>query len=96
MKYLTCILTFLSYFSLHTLRMCYSFNKFYVKQEFLISDFYLGVLDGLVYLSLGIGTLMRYTLIRNPLHLTEIYLATSIFAAVSIAVISFLGLVADY
>jgi len=35
-----------------------------------MTDFYLGILDALVYLSLGIGTLMRYTLIRNPLHLT--------------------------
>ena len=76
--------------------MCYSFNKLYIKQEFDFTDFYLGVLDALVYISLGVGTLMRYSLIRNPLHLTSIYLATSIFAAMSIAFISILGLYADY
>ena len=96
MKYLTCLLTFFSYSSLHTLRMCYSFNKLYIKQQFQITDFYLGVLDALVYISLGVGTFMRYTLIRNPLHLTTIYLATSICAAMSIAFISMLGVYADY
>lgn len=96
MKYTACILTFLSYSSLHVLRMCYSFNKFYIKKEFQITDFYLGVLDALVYLSLGVGTLLRYTLIRNPLHLTEIFLATSIASSFSIAIISYLGLISDY
>jgi hypothetical protein len=56
----------------------------------------LGVLDALVYISLGVGTLMRYTLIRDPLDLTTIYFVTSIFAAMSIALISILGLYADY
>jgi hypothetical protein len=95
MKYTTCLLTFISGSSFYTLRMCYSFNKLYIKQEFHISDFYLGLLDALVYFSLGVGTLMRYTLIRNPLQLTTIYLATAIFAALSIALISVMGLYAD-
>lgn len=93
MKYVTCFLTFFSYASLHTLRMCYSFNKMYIKKEFQITDFYLGVLDALVYLSLGIGTLLRFTLIRNPVNLTKIFLAGSILTSLSISVISFLGLI---
>ena len=94
-KYVTCVLTFLSYSSIHMLRMCYAFNKFYIKQEFKITDFYLAVLDALVYLSLGIGTLFRYTLIRNPIDFTLTYLVTSIFATLSIAIVSVLGLVSD-
>jgi hypothetical protein len=95
MKHLTCVLTYLAYSSLHTLRMCYSFNKIYIKREFHITDFYLGVLDAIVYLSLGIGTLIRYSLIRNPVHLTTIYLATTILSSLSIAIISVLGLVSE-
>ena len=93
MKYVTCFLTFFSFASLHTLRMCYSFNKMYIKKEFQITDFYLGVLDALVYLSLGIGTLLRFTLIRNPVNLTKIFLAGSILTSLFISVISFLGLI---
>ncbi len=55
-------ITFTAYLGIHALRMCYSFNKVNIKRQFQLSEFYLGILDAILYLTYAFGVLIRYQL----------------------------------
>jgi sugar phosphate permease len=62
MKAKVYILTFLTYASVHMMRMTYSFNKHNLETKFGVGDLFLGFLDALIFITLAIGTLFRYSI----------------------------------
>lgn len=62
---MTYILTFTAYLSIHTMRMSYSQVKSQFQSDYNQSNLFLGILDSLVYISLGIGFFLRFLLIGN-------------------------------
>lgn len=80
------ILTFLSYASVHMLRMTYSFNKHNIKMQFGIGELFLGVIDAMIFLSLSIGTFLRYAIIKDNRH-TFVCLKTAIPTALAFGVV---------
>ncbi len=59
------ILSFLTYATVHMMRTTYSFNKHTFQKIFGISDLFLGCVDSLIYLTLAIGTFLRYSIINS-------------------------------
>lgn len=57
------VLTFLTYASVHTMRMAYSFSKAHIKLTFGISSLSLGLMDALIFIALALGTFFRYSLL---------------------------------
>lgn len=55
-------MTFIDYVALHNMRMSYSQIKPNFQVSFNQSNFYLGLFDALVYLSLGTGFFFRFLL----------------------------------
>ena len=53
-------ITFFAYGAIHALRMCYSFNKVNIRRDFHLSEFYLGFIDAVLYISYAIGVFVRY------------------------------------
>lgn len=91
MKYLTYFLTFFAYVAIHTMRMSYSFVKPSFEKEFHLDHLFLGLFDGLVYLSLGIGFFMRY-LLEGKMAPTLAYLVFGSIASVGYCIIPVLSL----
>lgn len=65
MKAKVFILTFMTYASVHMMRMSYSFNKHNIETKFGVGDLFLGMLDALIFFSLSIGTLLRYSILND-------------------------------
>lgn len=86
MKARVYILTFLTYASVHMMRMTYSFNKHNFEIRFGIGDLFLGFLDALIFISLAIGTIFRYSLL-NSKNFTLVCLQTSIPTALAFSLI---------
>lgn len=59
------ILTFATYATVHMMRTTYSFNKHSFQSVFGISDFFLGCVDSLIYLTLAIGIFLRYSILNS-------------------------------
>jgi sugar phosphate permease len=57
--------TFLTYSSLHMMRTTYSFNKSNFQKIFGLSNLLLGTLDTLLFLSLSIGVMLRYSILNS-------------------------------
>lgn len=90
MKEAVYILTFMSYASVHMLRMTYSFNKHSIKNQFGIGELFLGILDCLIYLSLSIGTFFRYSIV-NDKRLPLVCLKTAIPTALAFSLVPIFG-----
>ncbi len=90
MKEAVYILTFMSYASVHMLRMTYSFNKHSIKNFFGIGELFLGILDCLIYLSLSIGTFFRYSIINDKRH-PLVCLKTAIPTALAFSIVPIVG-----
>lgn len=65
MKFKAYILTFLTYASVHMMRMSYSFNKHNLEAKFGIGDLFLGFLDAFIFIALAFGTFFRYSIIND-------------------------------
>ena len=61
-KWTTYIITFMAYLSLHTMRMSYSEVKYQIERDYHQNNIFLGFLDSLVYISLGVGFFFRFLL----------------------------------
>jgi sugar phosphate permease len=94
MKYLTYVLTFSAYAAVHILRMGYSSIKPEFEIAFGLDSIFLGLFDGLVYISLGLGFFLRF-FIEGSTSKTTIYLIFGIITACSYAVIPLLGLLLE-
>jgi hypothetical protein len=92
MKYLTFILSFLAYVAVHIMRMGYSAIKPYFEITFQLDSIFLGLFDGLVYISVGFGFFFRF-LIEGSRSKTTIYLVFGIITACAYSVIPILGLI---
>ena len=91
MKYLTYVLTFMAYVAIHILRMSYSAVKPYFEKTFQLDSIFLGLFDGLVYISLGMGFFFRF-LIEGKTAKTKIYLIFGFLTAIGFSVIPIMGL----
>ena len=80
-KWTTYLLTFLAYVSLHTMRMSYSQIKPDFQKTFDQSNFFLGLFDALVYISLGIGFFLRFLLQGKMSIIISYAIFTSIASA---------------
>lgn len=92
MKYTTLVLTFLAYVAIHILRMSYSSVKSNFEEAYRLDNIFLGLFDGLVYMSLGFGFFFRF-LIEGNSKKTTIYLVFGIITALSFAVIPTLSFI---
>lgn len=59
------LLSFLTYATVHMMRTTYSFNKHTFQDIFGISDLFLGIVDSLIYLTLSLGTFLRYSVVNS-------------------------------
>lgn len=59
------ILSFLTYATVHMMRTTYSFNKQKFQEIFGIGDLFLGFVDAFIYLTLAVGTFMRYSILNS-------------------------------
>lgn len=91
MKYLTYVLTFTAYVAIHIMRMGFSSVKPSFKETFQLDNSFLGLFDGLVYISLGLGFFFRF-LIEGNVAKTRIYLIFGTLTAIGYAVIPVMGL----
>jgi sugar phosphate permease len=91
MKYRTYFITFFAYLAVHTMRMSYSFCKPYFKESFNLDNFFMGLFDGLVYISLGAGFFFRF-LLEGKKGLTSSYLLFVGIASLSFSIIPVLSL----
>lgn len=90
MKYLTYFLTFFAYVGVHILRMGYSSVKPYFEATFQLNNVFLGLFDGLIYISLACGYFLRY-LIEGSTRKTTIYLIFGCLTAIGYATIPIIG-----
>lgn len=77
MKARVYILTFLTYASVHMMRMTYSFNKHNLETKFGVGDLFLGIVDALMFIALSFGTFFRYSMLNDKKN-TLICLKTAI------------------
>lgn len=91
MKYLTYVLTFTAYVAIHIMRMGYSAVKPSFEKCYQLDSIFLGLFDGLVYISLGLGFFFRF-LIEGNTSKTKIYLIFGTLTAIGYAVIPIMGL----
>lgn len=80
------ILTFLSYASVHMLRMTYSFNKHNIQIQFAIGELALGLIDAMIFFSLSIATFFRYAIVKDNRH-TLVCLKTAIPTALAFGIV---------
>ena len=75
MKIQAFILTFISFAFMLSLRTSYSFVKPYVQAEYSLSNTFLAVIDSVIYISMGIGYLFRFTFYdqNNPIRSFFVY-----------------------
>lgn len=59
------LLSFLTYATVHMMRTTYSFNKHTFQKIFGISDLFLGFVDAFIYLTLALGTFLRYSILNS-------------------------------
>jgi len=59
------LLSFLTYATVHMMRTTYSFNKHTFQKIFGISDLFLGCVDAFIYLTLALGTFLRYSIVNG-------------------------------
>lgn len=59
------LLSFLTYATVHMMRTTYSFNKHTFQKIFGISDLFLGCVDSFIYLTLALGTFLRYSIVNS-------------------------------
>ncbi len=59
------VLSFLTYGTVHMMRTTYSFNKHTFQKVFGISDLFLGFVDAFIYLTLALGTFLRYSIVNS-------------------------------
>lgn len=59
------ILSFMTYATVHMMRTTYSFNKHTFQKIFGIGDLFLGFVDAFIYLTLALGTFMRYFILNS-------------------------------
>ncbi len=88
------ILTFLTYGIVHMMRTTYSFNKHTFQKVFGIDDLFLGIVDSTIYLTLSLGTFLRYSIL-NSKKPVEACLFTAIPASIGFSVIPIISLIKD-
>ena len=91
-KWGTYLFTFMAYVSLHIMRMSYSQVKAHFQTDFNQSNFFLGLFDGLVYLSLGFGFFFRF-LLTGKMNIIVSYAIFVGFASLSYLIIPVTSLV---
>ncbi len=89
-------LTFLTYATVHMMRMTYSFNKHNIEVKFGIGDFFLGLMDSIMFIALSVGTFLRYSII-NDKSKTLVCLKMAIPTALAFSIIPMVSLLrGDY
>ena len=69
-KWKTYFTTFAAYVALHAMRMTYSEIKPFFQIAFNLTNVYLGILDGVVYVSLALGFGLRFLISSSKINLT--------------------------
>lgn len=59
------LLTFFTYATIHMMRMTYSFNKHNIELKFGVTDLVIGLMDSLMFITLSIGTFLRYSILND-------------------------------
>ncbi len=59
------LLSFLTYATVHMMRTTYSFNKHTFQKIFGINDLFLGFVDAFIYITLALGTFLRYSIVNS-------------------------------
>lgn len=54
------LLSFSGILILYMLRSAYSFSKPYLREQYKLSNYYIALMDALIFLGIGIGFMMRY------------------------------------
>lgn len=85
------VLTFLTYATVHMMRMTYSFNKHNIELKFGASDFLIGLMDSLMFIALSIGTFFRYSIL-NDKRKTLVCLKMAIPTALAFSIIPMFSL----
>lgn len=84
-------LSFLTYATVHMMRTTYSFNKHTFQKIFGISDLFLGFVDSFIYLTLALGTFLRYSIL-NSSKPVEACLFTAIPTVIGFSIIPIIAL----
>jgi sugar phosphate permease len=85
-------ITIAAYAAIHALRMCYSFNKVNLRRQFNLSEFYLGFLDAVLYISYALGVLIRYQIFEGNSNMKKVYFITSIIVSVCFGFVAYLAI----
>lgn len=86
------LLTFSTYAIVHMMRTTYSFNKHTIAEKYSINHLFLGIVDSIIFISLAIGTFLRYSIL-NDKKLTLICLKTAIPTSIAFIVIPLISLI---
>lgn len=84
-------LTFMTYAIVHMMRTTYSFNKHSIQKIFGIGDLFIGFVDAFIYLTLAIGTFLRYSII-NYQKPVKACLVTAIPTAIGFCIVPVIAL----
>lgn len=93
LKWKTYVLTFIAYVSLHTMRMSYSQIKSDFQHDFQLSNFFLGLLDACVYISLSCGFFFRF-LLQGRRTMISTYMVFVTVASISYSIVPLVSLLA--
>ena len=85
-------ITFVSYAAIHALRMCYSFNKVNLRRQFNLSEFYLGFLDAVLYISYALGVVIRYQIFEGNSNMKKVFFITSIIVSLCFGFVAYLAI----
>lgn len=85
-------LTFFGYLMLHVLRTGYSFSKPYFKKAYDLSSPFVAVVDATIYLSLGLGFLLRPLVFRSSKSSLLIFFITTTLSALGYMLFPLLSL----
>jgi sugar phosphate permease len=85
------LLTFFTYGSVHMMRTTYSFNKHTIAEKFDIGHLFLGIVDSIIFMSLALGTFLRYSIL-NDKKPTLTCLKTAIPTSIAFIIIPIISL----
>jgi hypothetical protein len=91
MKWITFFVSFFAYAAVHIMRMSYSSVKTKIDSTYNLGPIFLGLFDGLVYISLGTGFFLTF-FIESYHSKIKIYLIFSIITGIAYSIIPLLSL----
>ncbi len=94
MKNRVYIMTYCAYAMNHACRMTLAYNKPNIRATFGLTAMHLGIIDALVYIAYGIGTLFRFYFFGER-FLTKLYLISALCISSFFASIPFVSIFAE-